>query len=152
MLQLHNAPTDLTYFRSNTSFEETLFRLEHAIARSPWQVAARVDMGGVQSPRGRRARLVVLRPILAAEPAAADLTWSLMLPNELLVCEEVDGTVLVGYHRPRDEQARAGLAHLSAANAWHALELLRGLREAAGAAAGAPARSISDPMAAQAAE
>jgi hypothetical protein len=115
-------------------------------------VAARVDMGGVQSPKGRRARLVVLRPILAAEPAAADLTWSLMLPNELLVCEEVDGTVLVGYHRPRDERALGGLAHLSAPSAWHALELMRGLREAAGTAAGAPARTISDPMAAQADE
>lgn len=148
MLQPRTPASHLAHFKSNASFEETLFRLEHALARSPWQVIARVDSPAGGDPLERPARLFVLAPPELEPAPTPELTWSLTLHNEVLVLSDADDQVVVGY--PTYPEASAleesqATTDASAAQAW-AAALARALREAAAAAAGAPFSMIRPPV------
>jgi hypothetical protein len=135
MLHPRTPASSLAHFESNASFEETLFRLEHALARSSWRVVARVDSHGDRGCRAGPARLFVLAPPQPEEAAHDGLTWSLALHNEVLVVSDPDGRVLVGYPTPPEATADTQSAHAS--TTW-AASVARALRQAAAAAAGVP--------------
>jgi hypothetical protein len=151
MLQLRHPCAHLTRFESNASFEETLFRLEHALARSPWDVLARVDSKAGDGPRTQVARLFVLAPAPARHAPAPALTWS-VLPNEILVLQDAYGGVAVGFQDPPNDSPATDAVAPAPGEAC-TLGLRAAIWEAAATAAGVPlriARPSSHPVSATA--
>ncbi|MFW6067524.1 MAG: hypothetical protein ACOC97_04240 [Myxococcota bacterium] len=85
--------------RSLATLEDTVHRLDRALRRTPWRIAARIDGQLGEGPAAHPMHVFVISPRCEADTDGDhhDLTWSLLLPNEVLVYREADGTVVVAY-------------------------------------------------------
>lgn len=85
---------------SNASLDETIRRLEQALERLSWRITARVDGKTGAGHRAQPMSVIVIAP--RTGDLSTDLTWSLLLPNEVVVYAESDGCVSVAYRDPTE--------------------------------------------------
>lgn len=108
------ADPEVVELRSTAGFEETLARLEDALAKRPVEVFARIDHQANAREVGMSmppATVVVFgaaragTPLMLAAPGLA-----LDLPLRILVRADHDGAAVVSYRTPASLVAHAGLA------------------------------------------